>query len=124
LFISSILSVNAIISVPLSSVVSTDTQQVEYIDYRVEDPLLILQKIPEVKLHEALSSLNISRTYLYSELFQGIFDLHQYSLLLVDTLISMQKYKIQKQTFQKSVVIVHLKFNKTLYQLESENLNA
>ena len=108
----------------MSSVISTDTQQVEYIEYSAQDPLLILQKTPEVKLHEALSSLNISGTYLYSELFQSTFDLHQHSLIFVDTLISRQKYKIQLQTFQHSAVIVYLKFNKTLYQLESENLNA
>ncbi|MFT5297235.1 MAG: hypothetical protein ACI9YH_003266 [Colwellia sp.] len=124
LFISSLLSVNAVISVPLSSVISNDTQQVEYIEYCAEDPLLILQKTPEVQLYEVLNPLNLSGANLYSDLFHDAFDLHQHSLIFVDTLISMQKYKIQLQTFQHSAVIVYLKFNKTLYQLESENLNA
>ena len=124
LFISSVLSVNGAISVPLSSVISNDTQQVEYIEYCAEDPSLILQKTSEVQFCEALSSLNINRTYLYSDFFHDAFDLHHDSLILVDTLISRQKYKIQKQTFQKFTVTIHLQFIKTLYQVESENLNA
>ena len=124
LFISSVLSVNAVISVPLLSVINTDTQQVEYIENNAKNPSLILQKISEVQFREALSSLNINRTYLYSDWFNDAFDLHQYSLILVDTLISRQKYKIQQQTFQKFTVTIHLQFIKTLYQVESENLNA
>lgn len=122
LFISSLVSVNAVISVPLSSVISNDTQQVEYIEYCAEAPLLILQKTREVQLYKALNALSMSGTYLYSDLFHDAFDLHHDSLILVDTQISRQKYKIQKQTFQKSVVTIHLQFIKTLYQVESENL--
>jgi hypothetical protein len=105
-------------------VISNDTQQVEYIEYSTEDPLLVLQINTEAQLYEALNALNISGTYLYSDLFHDAFDLHHDSFILVDTLISIQKYKIQKQTFQKSAVVVHQKVNKTLYQLESENLSA
>ena len=122
LFISSLVSVNAVISVPLSSVISNDTQ--EYIEYCAEAPLLILQKTREVQLYKALNALSMSGTYLYSDLFHDAFDLHHDSLILVDTQISRQKYKIQKQTFQKSVVTIHLQFIKTLYQIESENLSA
>jgi len=122
LFISSVLSVNAVTSVPLSSVISNDTQQVEYIDYCIEAPVLILQKTTEAHFYDVLSSLSINETYL--DIFNDTFDLHQDSLILVDTLISKQKYKIQKQTFQKSITIIHLQFIKTLYQVESENLSA
>jgi hypothetical protein len=101
---------------------SNDTQQVEYIEHSTEDPLLILQKSTEAQLYEALSPLNLSGTYL--GLFHDAFDLHHDSLILVDTRISIQKYKVQKQTFQKSAVVVHQKVNKTLYQVESENLSA
>jgi len=124
LLISSILSVNTVISVPLSFVISNDTQQVEYIEYCAEDPLLILQQATEVQLYEALNPLNLSGTYLYSDFFHDAFDLHHDSLILADTLISRQKYKIQQQTIQKSAVTIHLQFIKTLYQLESENLNG
>jgi hypothetical protein len=124
LFISSVLSVNAVISVPLSSLITNDTQQVEYIEYCAEDPLLILQQTTHVQLYEAFNALVISGTYLYSDLFHDAFDLHHDSLLLVDTLTSRQKYKTQKQTFQKSVVTIHLQFIKTLYQVESETLTA
>lgn len=122
LFISSVLSVNTVTSVPLSSVISNDTQQVEYIDYCIEAPILILQKTTEVHLYDVLSSLSLNGTYL--DIFNDTFDLHQDSLILVDTLISKQKYKIQKQTFQKSITTIHLQFIKTLYQVESENLSA
>jgi hypothetical protein len=122
LFISSVLSVNAVTSVPLSSVISNDTQQVEYIDYCIAPPVLILQKTTEVHLYDVLSSLSLNGTYL--DIFNDTFDLHQDSLILVDTLISKQKYKIQKQTFQKSITTIHLQFIKTLYQVESENLSA
>jgi len=122
LFISSVLSVNTVTSVPLSSVISNDTQQVEYIDYCIEAPILILQKTTEVHLYDVLSSLSLNGTYL--DIFNDTFDLHQDSLILVDTLISKQKYKIQKQTFQKSITTIRLQFIKTLYQVESENLSA
>lgn len=109
---------------PLSSVISNDTQQVEYIEYCAEAPLLILQKATEVQLCEALNPLSISGKYLYSDFFHDAFDLHHDSLILVDTLISKQKYKNQKQTIQKSTLTIHLQFIKTLYQVESENLSA
>jgi len=124
LFISSLLSVNAVISVPLVSVINTDTKQVEYIENNAKPPSLILQKTSEVQLCESLSSLNINRRYLYADWFNNAFDLHQYSLILVETLISRQKYIIQKQTFQNTVVAFHQQFIKTLFLVESENLNA
>jgi hypothetical protein len=105
----------------LSSTLSNDTQQVEY---RAEDPFLILQKTTKAHIFQALSTLNFNETYLYSDLFHDAFDLHHDSLLLVDTLISRQKYKIQKQTIQKILVTTHQHFIETLYQVESENLNA
>ena len=122
LFISSVLSINAVISVPLSSVINHDTQQVEYIDYCIEAPLLTLQKTTEVRLNNVFTSLSINRTYL--DLFYDTFDLHQDSHILVDTLISKLKYIIQKHTFRKSITTIHLKFIKTLYQVESEILSA
>lgn len=124
LFISSVLSVNNVISIPLSSTLSNDTQQVEYVEYSAEDPFLILQKTTKAHIFQALSTLNFNETYLYSDLFHDAFDLHHDSLLLVDTLISRQKYKIQKQTIQKILVTTHQHFIETLYQVESENLNA
>jgi hypothetical protein len=123
-FIYSILSVNAVITIPLSSVISTETQQVEYIEYLAENPLFIIQKTPEGCLSESLSTLNISRTYLYTDLFNNAFDLHHDSLILVDTLRSRQKYKIQKKTFQNTAFTMHKQFIKTFYQVESESLNA
>ena len=102
LFISSVLSVNTVTSVPLSSVISNDTQQVEYIDYCIEAPILILQKTTEVHLYDVLSSLSLNGTYL--DIFNDTFDLHQDSLILVDTLISKQfKNRLFKSLLQLSV---------------------
>jgi len=128
LLISSVLSINAALAIPLSSVISTDTQQVEYTQKRSEISLPNLQKICKKPLTNVFISDNTNETYLYTatftHFFESSFNLYKESLLVVNELTIKQRFQVQKKIIQKVSVNIHLRLNKTLFQTESPYHNV
>jgi len=128
LFISSVLSVNAALAIPLSSVISTDTQQIEYTQQRSAVSLLNLQKISTKAQTNAFISDNSGETYLYTAIFSDFFDisfnLYKESLLVINTRILNQNFKVQKEVIQNVAVNIHLRLNKILFQTENQYHNT
>jgi hypothetical protein len=96
LFIGSVLSVNATLSLPLSSIINSDTQQVEYVEYKQATISLKLEKTPNQILLHKISTSKACKSYLCKNRFLDSFNLYEDSLSLIVTLNTQQQYKKQK----------------------------
>jgi len=127
LVLSSVISVNSALAIPLSSVISNDTQQVEYTENRSELSLLAIYKCSKKQFADHVVSDQNSEALLltapFNRFFDDFFNLYKESSTLINTLEIRQKYIIQKEIFQNVFVSLHLRFVSVLYQVESTYLN-
>ncbi len=122
LFISSVLSVNAALSLPLSSIINSDTQQVEYVEYKQATLSLNLEKKPNQRLFHKIITYKACKSYLCQNRLLDSFNLYEDSLSLIVTLNTQQQYKKQK-TILLSIPTrqLHQSHHQTFYQAESKS---
>ncbi|NQZ82788.1 MAG: hypothetical protein HRT52_17400 [Colwellia sp.] len=122
LFISSVLSVNATLSLPLSSIINSDTQQVEYVEYKQATLSLKLKKTPNQILLHKRSTSKACKSYLCKNRFLDSFNLYEDSLSLIVTLNTQQQYKKQKTILLNIPTRqLHQPHHQTFYQAESKS---
>jgi len=128
LLLSSVISVNSALAIPLSSVISNDTQQVEYTENRSELSLLAIYKCSKKQFVDFVVSDKNSEVLLhtvpFTRFFDDLFNLYKESSMLINTLEIRQKHIIQKEIYQNVFVLLHLRFVSVLYQVENNYLNS
>ncbi len=128
LLISSIISVNAALAIPLSLVISSDTQQVEYTENRSETLLLAIHECTKKKLADVVALDKNSEKTLHKASFirfvDDSFNLYKESSKLINTLEIRQQHIIQKEVFQNVFVLLHFRFVSVLYQVERTYLST
>jgi hypothetical protein len=122
LFISSVLSVNAALSLPLSSIINSDTQQVEYVEYKQATLSLNLEKKNNQRLFHKIITYKACKSYLCQNHFLDSFNLYEDSLSLIVTLNTQQQYKKQKTILLNIPTRqLHQPHHQTFYQAESKS---
>ena len=122
LFIGSVLSVNATLSLPLLSIINSDTQQVEYVEYKQATLSLKLEKTPNQILFHKISTYKSCKSYLCKNRFLDSFNLYEDSLSLMVTLNTQQQYKKQKTIILNIPTRqLHQTHQQTFYQAESKS---
>ena len=122
LLISSFLSVNATLSIPLSSIINNDTQQIEYVEYKQATHSLNLEKMPDGKLLHKKSTYKTCKSYICKNYPLDSFNLYKDSLSLIVTLNTQQQYRIQ-ETILLNIATrqLHQPLHQTFYQAESKS---
>ena len=122
LLISSFLSVNATLSIPLSSIINNDTQQIEYVEYKQATHSLHLEKILDGKLLHKNSTYKVCKSYICKNYPLDSFNLYKDSLSLIVTLSTQQQYRIQ-ETILLNIATkqLHQPRHQTFYQAESKS---
>ena len=122
LFISSVLSVNATLSLPLSSIINSDTQQVEYVKYKQATLSLNLEKTTNQTLLHKICTYKTCKSYLCKNRFLDSFNSYEDSLSLIVTLNTQQQYKKQKTILLNiPTKQLHQPHHQTFYEAESKN---
>lgn len=122
LLISSFLSVNATLSIPLSSIINNDTQQIEYVEYKQATHSLNLEKILDGKLLHKKSTYKACKSYICKNYPLDSFNLYKDSLSLIVTLSTQQQYQKQKIILLNIATRqLHQPSHLTFYQAESKS---
>jgi hypothetical protein len=117
ILLSSILSVNAALAIPLSSIINNDIQQVEYVEHKQST---ISLEVKQVLNEKTENSLNSCESYFDLLGLIRTFDLFETSLSVVETLNTQQQYQIQKSTFLTIFVQLHRKVQQNLYPTDNK----
>jgi hypothetical protein len=121
LFISSVLSVNATLSLPLSSIINSDTQQVEYVEHKQATLSLNLEKTPDQTLPHKIITYKADKSHLCKNHFLDSFNLYKDSSSLLVTLNTQQQYKKQKTILLNIPTRqLHQSHHQTFYQAKSK----
>ena len=118
LFISSILSVNAVFALPLASIINSDIQHVDTVEHNQSIPCLKLNESSDKKLINAVSACELCKSYIGIINIVDAFNLYKGSLSFAKTRNVQQQYQIQKMSFLHTFVQHHQQFHQNLFQIE------
>lgn len=131
LFFSALFSVNSALALPLSSVIATDTQQVQYIEKRAQSSMLLLQigvidesndQSIDILAYSNNHEAYLKKTIIYYRFYIPL-KLFKQSLSRFESLITRQQHIIQKPLFQQILLAFQLRLIKHFAHSKNTQLN-
>lgn len=119
LLFSSLISINAALAIPLSSIINSDIQQIEYVEHQQLIPSLKLIKTTPQHFLDLLNSQKVSKVSFFENNLQSNFGLYGESLSLFETISIQQQYQAQTTTFLNIIVRHDLSLRQNLFQAKS-----